>query len=413
MLRKRTIDAIMAAALVAASLAAAAPVRGQDQSPKSLGFKKQFTITITNPGPLTLENCPIILNVVDIRAVVPDFNSYNYAIFEETPRSVQLVISQADDLDKDRYHDEIVFIRMHLPPSTLKLTCYYSPTGSFRVMSPDKTAAAMLRVPAPAGAAAAVPQTPVKLGWESNLGAYEFLGGRVTPLGKLYSGLVLQKVRGGENKLQEWGMAVVDPGESAGLGGLSLWEGASRVPLMESPGKKDVQIQTSILARGPLRSLVKADISGSGPGRVPYKVTVLYSAYSDNAYSRQDVVFETKAPGAADLGPGLEKLAGEAFASEIAKGYVCLWGKGAPGAGEAGLAVIFQPPAFAGIEEGPLDHWIKLAAKPGKRQTFWTLSGWERGVGAPGNPAARNWARKVGDLAARLLAPVQVGYSAK
>jgi hypothetical protein len=45
--------------------------------------------------------------------------------------------------------------------------------------------------------------------------------------------------------------------------------------------------------------------------------------------------------------------------------------------------------------------------------TFWTLAGWERGPSAPGNPAAKNWARKVGELAARLLTPVEIKYSLK
>ena len=413
MYQKISRNAIPAAVLVAAILFAR-PVQGQDQSPKSLGFKKQFTIVLTNPGPLTLENYPVILDVAAIRAVVPDFNSYNYAIFEETSRSVELVVSQADDLDKDRYHDEIVFIRTVLPPSTVKLTCYYSPTGSFQLMTSAKAMARMLGAPPAPGAPAPAP-TPstAALAWESNLGAFEFLGGRITPLGKLYAGLVVQKIRGGENKLQEWGMALVDPGESAGLGGLSRWEGTSRLPLMAYPEKGDLEIRTFILARGPLRSLAKVVFSGSGPGKVPFKITEYLSAYADNAFSRQDVIVDAKAPGVEACGPGFGKLGGEVVTSEAAKGFVCSWGQGAPGVGEAGLAAIFPTAAFAGQEDAGPDRWIKLGVKPGKRLTFWTLAGWERGPSAPGNPAAKNWARKVGELAAHLLTPVEIKYALK
>src|SRR5512136_285724 len=131
MLRRMTFRAAAALATLAVVLPAL-PARAQD--PKSLGFKGRFVIELRNPGSIALVNYPIVLKVDEIRAFAPDFNSYNYAIFDETGGSYRLVPSQADDLDKDRNHEEIVFIRDLPPASTVRLACYYSAKGSFRLM---------------------------------------------------------------------------------------------------------------------------------------------------------------------------------------------------------------------------------------------------------------------------------------
>ena len=56
---------------------------------------------------------------------------------------------------------------------------------------------------------------------------------------------------------------------------------------------------------------------------------------------------------------------------------------------------------------------LKLAGLTGNTLTYWLAGAWERGVTAPGVPAAKNWARQVEDLAARLLVPVKVEFKSK
>jgi hypothetical protein len=51
--------------------------------------------------------------------------------------------------------------------------------------------------------------------------------------------------------------------------------------------------------------------------------------------------------------------------------------------------------------------------KPGKRQSFWTVGGWARGIVTAAAPAARNWALAMGELGSRLRVPVEVRYKAK
>jgi len=388
---------VFAAAL---SLAAGQTVT-QARGPEVLGFTKSFTVEVRNPSPLALENHVLILDVDDIRAsVAPDFNTYMYAFFDNSAGEYALVVSQADDYDKDRYHDEIVLVRSLPPSSTTRLLCYYTPERSYQLMPTQK---AFARGPWETGGAEA--------GWESNLAAYKFVRGRIGVYGKAEAGLVLKGFPAAETKDRDWGLDILGPGESAGLGGLSLWDGASRIPLF-GPGAP--QAKLTLVSPGPIRALVKAEYPAVKVGAVEAALTVFFSAFADNAYSRQDVLVAVN-PGGAPLilGPGVQKLAGETWSLDKAVGTLAVWGKGAEKAGEIGLAAVFDPARFTGLDESGSDRALKLDGGADGKLTYWVSGAWERGVTAPEPADAKSWARRVQDLAARLFAPVRVEFKAK
>jgi len=387
-------------ALIAAAALAAGYAAAQGQDPKILGFKKQFFVDIRNPSPLTLENHPIILDVAAIRASVAwDFNTYNYALFEEAGGNYTLVVSQADDFDKDRYHDEIVFVRTLPPSSTTRLVCYYSPDRSFQLMPTPK-----------AQARTAWEADGAEAGWESNLATYKFVQGRIEFYGKLQAGLILKKFPTQENRPQDWGMDVLDAGESAGLGGLSVWDGDIRVPVF---GAWASQAKMTVISPGPVRALVKAEFPGLSAPLDGLGLTAFFSAFADNVASRQDVVITSKSSGPVVYGPGLQKLEGESSSFDKSKGFMAVWGRGADRAGDVGLAVVFDPGSFAGTEETEVDRSIKLNGRTGVKQTHWIIGAWDRGITSPGVPAAKNWPAKVESLAQRLLVPVRVEFKTK
>jgi hypothetical protein len=397
---------VAAAAFVAAFALAAGPAAAQARGPEALGFTKHFTVEITNPSKLALENHVLILDVADIRATVAaDFNTYMYALFDPAGGEYALVVSQADDLDKDRYHDQIVAVRTLPASSTTRLLCYYTPERSFQLMATQK---AFARTGWPAGGAEA--------GWESNLAAFKFVQGRIGFYGKLQPGLILKKFPAAEAGPQDWGMDVLDPGQSAGLGGLSLWDGGTRIPLY---GTAAPRAKLTVISPGPVRGLVKAEYPAVRTAAGEVTLTVFHSAFADNAYSRQDVVIAAKPGTAVMLGPGLQKLAGGTSSLDRTKGAFSVWGQGAHKAGEIGLAAVFAPADFADIEDAVPDRTLKLAGgavrddRVGRTLTYWLAGAWERGVTAPGVPAAKNWARQVEDLAARLLVPVKVEFKSK
>ena len=403
MFRKTGILPIWTAVVVAATLAVSS-AKAQPQDPRSLGFKKQFVIEIRNPSSLTLENHPIVLSVDEIRAFEPDFNSYNFAIFDETGGDYRLVLSQADDLNGDRIHDEIVFVRTLPPSSTTKLACYFSPKGTFQLMmSAPKAAARLVGTRASGG-----------LGWESNLAAFKVVNGRVEVYGKLYAGLILTKLPADDAILQEWGLNILGSGGTPGLGGLSLWAGKTRIPLSGgAAAAPECRVQRTVLASGPLRALVRAEYSGIRPGQGDYGAIVLYSAWADNVFSRQDVLITGRAGAPAMVSVDVQKLSDEAVTFDKDKGFLASWGRGSALAGEVGLAALFAPADLAGLDEGSLDRSIKLHVKPGKKQTFWSAGGWGRGIVTAAAPAGKTWALMMGELGLRLRVPIEVRYKAR
>jgi hypothetical protein len=387
---------IFAAVLDLGAGKAAAQARG----PEALGFTKHFTVEITNPSPLALDNHAIIIDVADIRAAVAsDFNTYMYAFFDNSGGEYALVVSQADDLNKDRYHDEIVIVRTLPPSSTTRLVCYYTPDRSFQLMPAQK---AFARGGWETGGAEA--------GWESNLAAYKFVHGRIGFLAKLQAGLILMGFPLAETKKQDWGKEVLEIGDSAGLGGLSLWDGTARLPLF---GPSAPRAKLTVISPGPVRALVKAEYPAVKAAGTDIALTVFFSAFADNSYSRQDVVIASKPGLPVILSPGIQKLAGETPSLDSAKGFLAVWGKGADKAGEIGLAAVFTPAEFSGLDDSGSDRAIKLAGQAGRKLIYWVAGGWERGVRALDVPDARGWTRHVGDLAVRLLAPVKVEFKAK
>lgn len=378
---------------------AAGAASAQQMGPEALGFKKHFNVDITNPSALTLENQAIVLEVTSIRAeAAPDFNTYMYALFDVGRGEYGLVVSQADDLDKDRYHDEIVLVRTLPARSTTHLVCYYTPNRSFQLMPPQKAFARGAWV-------AGGPEA----GWESNLASYDFLHGQIGFLGKRQAGLILRGFPATLAK-PEWGQSVLEPGGSAGLGGLSVYDGTTRIPLF---GGSAAPPKLTVISPGPVRGLIKAEYPAVKTAHGDVALTVYFSAFGDNAYSRQDVVISSKSRSPVVLGPALQKLAGEAWAFDRAAGTLTTWGQGSGKAGEIGLAAIFAPADLADFDDGPHDRGLKLNARPGQKLTYWVAGAWERGLAAPEPPGAKSWPRRVEDLAARLLVPVKVEFKAQ
>ncbi len=390
--------------LAAAFLAAATPAAGQTVSqargPEVLGFTKSFAVEIVNPSPLHLESHAVVIDVAGIRATVaPDFNTYMYALFDNRAGEYALVVSQADDLDRDRHHDEIVLVRTLPPSSTTRLLCYYTPGRSFQLMPSQK-----------AFARASWERGGPEAGWESNLAAFAFVRGAVALYGKLRPELVLKNMPGRPGKAPEWGMAVLDPGDTAGLGGLSLWDGDRRIPLF---GPAAPEAKVTVLAPGPVRALVQAEYPPVATAAGEVALTVRFSAFADNSYCRQDVVLASRSSGPVVYGPGLANPGGGAWTVDEAAGWAAAWGKGADKAGGIGLAAVFPPGALAGTDRTAADLAVRLRGRAGLPLTHWVVGAWERGAGAPGVPVDKNWVRRVGETAARLLVPVKVELKAK
>lgn len=387
----------LAAGLVAAAGAQAQKYASLD--PTALGLKSRFTIEVRNPNPFILENLPVIFNVREIWDAVPDFQPYVHGMFEEVKGEFALIRSQADDLNGDRYHEEIVILKTLPPNSTTRILCYYAPKGQIAFQFPSKVFARQGRSDAPDA-----------LGWESNMASFELVAGRIAAYGKLKDELILRNLPAPERMRMPWGMPILPAGEGAGLGTICLWDGETRVPLFGAGTPSGITVKREAIVRGPLRAAVKVSVSGVKLGGREAKVTILFSAFADNLFSRQEVVVEGPGLSQAVYGPGLQKLTGETWKLDAKKGIIWTWGQGGPGAGEIGLAAIFSPQDFAESAETDVDHWLKLKATAGEKAVSWIYGGWEEGVMAPLQPYPQNWEIKVAEMARKVLAPLQITY---
>ncbi len=370
----------------------------QRMDPTNLGFKKKFAIEITNPSPISLENHPVILDATLIRELFPDFNTSNYAIFEEIGRDFRLVVSQLDDLDKDRIQDKIVLIKSLPAASSSTLLCFYSPSGSFQLVTTPTKAATRLSWDG----------TKASAGWESNLCAYSMVNGQIEFWSQFGPDLVLKNIAADMSPRQDWGMAAFEAGDTSGLGGLSLWDGATRIPLANPGAQDNVKMETAVISSGPLRALLRTKITATSPDGFERELSLLLSAFADNSYSRQDVVIQSESEASSIYGPGIPILPEENWLLDEKKGYASAWGEGIKGAGEIGLAVIFDPEDYVGLEESGSERIIRLRAEAGETSTYWILGGWEKGILAPLPPKFRNWSRRIESLAAKLLTPIEV-----
>jgi hypothetical protein len=248
------------------------------------------------------------------------------------------------------------------------------------------------------------------IAWESNLAAYRAYEGVMEAFGKRHEGLILAKLPADYHHMQPWGMDVLRVGQASGLGGLTIWEDGAPVPIRNPGGKGEIRIRNKVLASGPVRSLVEVEYDNIRTAKAAYRATVRLSAFAENAFSRQEIRFETTSGKTVEFSPGIQKLAGDVSVFDSGAGYLASWGFGEPEAGEIGLALMFDPRDGFGIAETALDRLVKLRAEVGKPHVYWLLGGWRKGLANPVAPSARDWAVQVAELGFRLRTPVEVRF---
>lgn len=363
-------------------------------------YEKQFHIELSNPLPDPLPDQAVVLTLSDIFHVVPDFNPLRCAFTDSRGEPLPF---QIDDMDTDGKPDELAFC-LNLPPGLSEITAHYTPRGTQLPEFPARTYARLAWETADAN-----------IGWESNRAAYRFYWGQVEAFGKLDERLIMASFTAdyAYHEMQDWGMDILHVGEASGLGGISLWEGERRLSTINPGGKGDNRYLRRVIAAGPIRAVARVDIQNIGSSPAEYTVTLLMSAFTNNIYSRHDIRISSSKGEDIVYSPGIEKLPQETWSMSPEKGYLASWGEGATGAGEIGLALIFNPAEYAGFTENDLDRYVKLRTLPGEKRTFWVCGGWHLGIIAPEPPQAANWARQVEDMSRRLLAPLNPRFKKK
>jgi hypothetical protein len=362
-------------------------------------FKSRFAVDVTNPDSTWRLNEPVVLDVTAIRKTLPDFNSRNF-VLTEGPRRIcnREIASQADDMDGDGKADQIVFLANLRPREAARYWLYYSPIGERHNNYTPNTAATEKWPGATEG-----------LGWESNTAAYGFNGGRMEFLGKKKSALVLKSLLPSQNYDLEHEREVIalSSGETAGIGGLTIWEGDKALPTFEGAGRK-VRIKRSIVASGPIRTTVAVTLTGIGAGQNRYDIKERFSIYANGRYSENHVrIASTKTSGAIRFGPSFIRMPNDRSFFDAAKGYFGSWGRQNNIVQEIGQGAVF-PTDMASLHSTDNERHIVLQTMSHKQLTYYTVGDWRRGRTFPVAPIVTDWEKEMKALATRLHNPVRV-----
>ena len=204
----------------------------------------------------------------------------------------------------------------------------------------------------------------------------------------------------------DWGMDVLDVGDTSGIGGVSILEGDRVFPAMNPGGRGSIRIERAILAEGPVRSTVAAKLYGVRTPRNQYDLSLTFSIYAGGQYSENWISIHPAKPATEIVySPGFIKMPNDNWFMNSQDGYFGSWGRQNPRVQEIGMASVFPRSALAGFAEGRAERWVKLRATPDHPAQFYIVGDWRRGRTFPVAPTAANWEKEIADLARRLRSP--------
>lgn len=375
------------------------PASVKDQPDWYGNFKSRLAVEVTNPDSTWRLNEPVVLDAAALRKNLPDFNPRNF-VLTDSPRRIcnREIASQADDLDGDGKADQIVFLANLRPHEIARYWLYYSPTGERHNDYAPNTAATVNW-----------PGSKEGLAWESNRVAYVFNGGRMEFLGKKEPILVLKSMVPSPDydSEQGWGMNVLNSGNTAGIGGLTIWEGAKALRAFDGAGRNAIGIQRRIVASGPVRTTVAVTLTGIGGGQNRYKIEERFSVYANRRYSENHVRILSTTSGAILFGPSFLKMPNDRSFFDAEKGYFGSWGRQNNVVQEIGQGAVF-PMNAASLRTIGNERHVVLQTGSNKELTYYIAGDWRRGRTFPVAPIVTDWENEMKALAAKLHNPVRV-----
>jgi hypothetical protein len=193
----------------------------------------------------------------------------------------------------------------------------------------------------------------------------------------------------------------------AGKGKVACLDEVMKTYLTGEYGQAAALLENRFL-KDAVRSLARVKFSGLKGEHGEYRVRMDMSAFTGNRFSQQDVTIWGADGADIVYSPGLQKLPGDEWYVLSRSGVLACWGNGYEGAGEIGLAVMFNPEECAGYAEGELDRYIKLKSRSGEKRRHWIYGDWRKGFPNSVAPTGRDWALEVEDLVLLIRTPVSL-----
>jgi len=281
----------------------------------STAHSQSAEIKVTNPSNISRPKEPVIV----LWSQLPNNGGLQGKPLKLTDEKGMSVPFQIDDLNQDGTQDELTFQSDFLPKQQRSFSLTISSSGELWKNHPHTDAANWKKIDTvyrsiddDDGPGLLRSQSSYRfdgVGWESELVGYRvYLDERnsVDIQGKRKPGLQWNYIGASSVDYQQdsyWGMDVLHVGPALGVGGIALWAGDSAV----KPYLLDRR-RCRIIARGPVRAVVRVDYFGwkLGTGRVD--LTSLFTIYSGDRATEHQVFLS---PGASSrtLATGIVKHA--------------------------------------------------------------------------------------------------------
>ena len=263
---------------------------------------QELKITVTNPSAMARANEPVVVSWATIAKQLPRASATTVQLTDEQGRPFRV---QVDDLNLDGTLDELTFVADFASKQQRSFTLAVVSGESLPSrQEPFRTDAAdWKRIN---GVLQSVDDDDVPgsgrdrrlyrfdgVGWESDVVAYRlYLDERnaVDIQGKRKPGLYWKYIGiSGVDYQQDadWGMDVLHVGPALGLGGIGFWVGDSVL----KPVKLD-RLRCRIVARGPVRAVVRVDYYGWELDEGKVDVTSLFTIYAGDRVSEHQVILQ-------------------------------------------------------------------------------------------------------------------------
>jgi hypothetical protein len=382
----------------------------------SILVAQEITITVGNPSSVARPNEPIVIAWSELQKKIAGVPLSKLRLTDETARSLPF---QIDDLDGDGVFDELTFAADFQPKQDRKFVltatadtlpppigplrtdaANYKRIGGVSTSLDDDDGPGLLRNQS---------QYPFDgVGWESEIIGYRlYLDERnATDIqAKRIPGLHWNFIgKTGVNYQLDayWGMDVLHVGPALGIGGMGFWMNDAVV----HPFKLDRR-RCRIIARGPVRAVVRIDYYGWELGNEKVDVTSMFTIYAGDRITEHRVALNNATSGKT-LATGIVKHApAQAFWNP---NEATLYTLGAQSRTDDQLlmALTFDPSTVVKKTEDKVNQLVLLKLDKNKAVTYLISAFWQGETGTMWNDAETK--RFLGNAARRLNEPMRVKW---
>ncbi len=363
----------------------------------------KIDMIITNPLPIKRTDEFVTLKVATLKEFAPDFSPDTFIVLESGSNAE--IPHQLDDMDNDGEKDEIAMIVNMEPGEKKMIVIRYSPEGRAVKLGYDKRTRAAMH-PEYGG-----------MGWESEMIAYRISPDRnsISIFGKQEPGLSLDKFAAsakdrGFNRLESWGVSVLDANDSLGCGGFGIWHNRELVkPLSSSSMNGGATSYTRIAADGPIRSAVQVIHDNWRVGSQTLRVTATYSIFAGQQWTRNEIRVDG-ANNPVKIAVGLTKSKVAELTRDEKDGFLYTWGAQSHRAtpDNLGMAVMYPKESFESFHEdnGSGAYVTVLNPAADNEIAYWSLAAWSSGE--LGVKRDKQFAELTSSVARRLKHPLTV-----